>query len=54
MVHQECQPQVIDLADFVGSTGQLAEYVTKNKFREFIVGTEREMLHALKKGKIKK
>jgi len=49
MVHPECQPQVIDLADFVGSTGQMAEYVAKNKSREFIVGTERGMLHALQK-----
>jgi len=49
MVHPECQLQVIDLADFVGSTSQMAEYVAKNKSREFIVGTERGMLHALQK-----
>jgi len=49
MVHPECQPQVIDLADFVGSTSQMSEYVAKNKSREFIVGTERGMLHALQK-----
>lgn len=49
MVHPECGPKVIDLADFVGSTGQMAEYVAKNKSREFIVGTERGMLHALQK-----
>ena len=49
MVHPECQPEVIDLADFVGSTGQMAEYVAKDKSREFIVGTERGMLHALQK-----
>jgi len=49
MVHPECPSQVIDLADFVGSTSQMAEYVAKNKSREFIVGTERGMLHALQK-----
>jgi quinolinate synthase len=49
MVHPECQPRVIDLADFVGSTSQMAEYVAKNKSREFIVGTEKGMLHALRK-----
>ncbi len=49
MVHPECQPQVIDLADFVGSTSQMSEYVAKNKSREFIVGTERGMLHTLQK-----
>jgi len=49
MIHPECQPQVIGLADFVGSTSQMAEYVAKNKSRKFIVGTERGMLHALQK-----
>lgn len=49
MAHPECQPEVIDLADFVGSTSQMAEYVAKNKSEEFIVGTERGMLHALQK-----
>ena len=49
MVHPECQPEVIDLADFVGSTSQMAEYVAENKSGEFIVGTERGMLHALQK-----
>jgi len=49
MVHPECQPEVIDLADFVGSTSQMAEYVAKNKSREFIVGTEKGMVHALQK-----
>ena len=47
MAHPECQPEVIDLADFVGSTSQMAEYVAKDKSEEFIVGTERGMLHAL-------
>lgn len=49
MVHPECQPEVIDLADFVGSTSQMSEYVTKNESREFIVGTEKGMLHGLQK-----
>jgi len=49
MAHPECQPEVIDLADFVGSTSQMAEYVAKDKSEEFIVGTERGMLHALQK-----
>lgn len=49
MVHPECQPEVQDLADFVGSTGQMAEHVAKSESRVFIVGTERGMLHALQK-----
>ena len=49
MAHPECQPEVIDLADFVGSTSQMAEYVAKDQSEEFIVGTERGMLHTLQK-----
>jgi quinolinate synthase len=49
MVHPECQPEVIDLADFVGSTSQMAEYVAKNESKEFIIGTEKGMLHELRK-----
>lgn len=48
IAHPECQPEVIDLADYVGSTSQMAKYVSKNSCREFIVGTEKGMLHELK------
>ncbi len=49
MVHPECQSEVQDLADFVGSTGQMAGHVAKSESRAFIVGTERGMLHTLQK-----
>lgn len=49
IVHPECRPEVIDLADFVGSTRQMAEYVGRSKSREFIVGTENGILHSLRK-----
>ncbi len=48
MVHPECPPEIISLADYVGSTAQMAKYAFKNSFKEFIVGTEKGMLHNLK------
>jgi len=47
IVHPECQPEVISLANYVGSTSQMAKYVSKNSCKEFIVGTEKGMLHEL-------
>jgi len=48
MVHPECPPEVIELADYVGSTAQMARYASETNFKEFIVGTEKGMLHKLK------
>ncbi len=48
MVHPECPPEIIRLADYVGSTAQMAKYASKSSFKEFIVGTEKGMLHNLK------
>ncbi len=47
MVHPECPPDVISLADYVGSTAQMAKYASKNNFKEFIVGTEKGIIHNL-------
>ena len=38
IVHPECIPQVIELADFVGSTKQLADYVAEHD--KVTIGTE--------------
>ena len=48
MVHPECPPEVISLADYVGSTAQMAKYASKSSFKEFIVGTEKGIIHNLK------
>jgi len=48
MVHPECPPEVTSLADYVGSTAQMAKYASRNNSKEFIVGTENGMLHNLK------
>ncbi len=48
IVHPECPKEIIDIADFTGSTSQMANYVSKNNAKEFIVGTEIGMLYTLK------
>jgi len=49
IVHPECRPEVLDLADFIGSTAQLIDYAVKSEDKEFIVGTEIGVLHRLEK-----
>lgn len=40
VVHPECRPEVVQIADFVGSTTAIIEYCKKSASQEFIVGTE--------------
>ncbi|TLS48638.1 quinolinate synthase NadA [Paenibacillus antri] len=40
VVHPECRPEVVKLADFVGSTTAIIDYCKKSDHQEFIVGTE--------------
>jgi quinolinate synthase len=49
IVHPECRPEVIDLADNVFSTGGMVTHIKRSKISKFIIGTEIGMLHRLKK-----
>ena len=49
MVHPECTPPVIALADKVLSTGGMCKYAKESKASEIIVGTEIGILHRLRK-----
>lgn len=40
LVHPECQPKVVALADYVGSTSGIMDYARKSDAKEFIIGTE--------------
>jgi quinolinate synthase len=40
LVHPECIPDVVALADFVGSTSAIMEYAEKTDHKDFIIGTE--------------
>ncbi len=40
VVHPECRPEVVKLADFVGSTTAIIKYCRESDCQEFIIGTE--------------
>ncbi len=40
VVHPECRPEVVQCADFVGSTTAILEYCKNSPHHEFIIGTE--------------
>jgi quinolinate synthase len=49
VVHPECTPEVIALADEVLSTSGMCRYAQRDEVREMIVGTEMGIIHRLKK-----
>ncbi len=49
IAHPECEEAVLEVADFVGSTSQLINFVNTNSNQEFIVGTENGILHKMMK-----
>ena len=49
VVHPECTPEVIALADEVLSTGGMCRYAQRDEVREMIVGTEVGIIHRLRK-----
>ncbi len=49
VVHPECRPEVIELADAVLSTGGICRYAAQPEVRELIVGTENGIIHRLQK-----
>jgi len=48
LVHPECTPKVVEMADFVGSTAQIINETVRSQSQEFIIGTESGVLHRLK------
>jgi quinolinate synthase len=49
VVHPECAPDVIDLADAVRSTAGILNYVKNSPDKEFIIGTEEGFIYTLQK-----
>jgi quinolinate synthase len=49
MVHPECLPQVVALADAVLSTSKMCQFAKETDAREIIVGTEVGLIYRLKK-----
>ncbi|MBE3089563.1 MAG: quinolinate synthase NadA [Actinobacteria bacterium] len=49
LVHPECTPDVIEIADKVASTGGMLSFVKQSTKKEFIIGTEIGLIYRLKK-----
>ncbi len=49
IAHPECEDHVLQLADFVGSTSKLLEFVQRDAGTKYIVGTEMGILHTMHK-----
>jgi quinolinate synthase len=49
LVHPECRPEIIDIADHALSTNGMVNYAKESDSKEFIIGTEKELCYRLKK-----
>ncbi len=49
IAHPECEPHILDMADYIGSTSGLLAYIQKSSATEFIVGTEAGIIHQMQK-----
>lgn len=47
--HPECPPEVLQLADFIGSTSAIIDWIAAHPASEFIVMTESGVQHTLKR-----
>lgn len=54
IVHPECLPEVVSMADAVLSTSQMVKFAKESEAKEFIVGTEIGLIYRLKKDNPKK
>ena len=44
LVHPECRPEVVELADYVGSTTGIMNFAKSSDAKEFIIGTENSIV----------
>lgn len=49
LMHPECEPDTLELADYIGSTSGIIEYASSSDADTFIICTESGVLHELKK-----
>ena len=49
IVHPECPSRIRDLAEYIGSTSKMTTYTQESEADEFIVGTDDNFIHHLKK-----
>lgn len=49
LVHPECRQEVRDIADYIGSTGQIIQYAGESNSNQFLIVTEDGILYELNK-----
>jgi quinolinate synthase len=49
IAHPECKAQILEIADFIGSTSALLKYSKEDSCHEFIVATETGIIHQMEK-----
>ena len=49
MVHPECEPEIVEMADASLSTGGMLKFAAETSVKQIIVGTELGIIHRLKK-----
>lgn len=49
IAHPECPENILNYANFIGSTSALLKYISKNNSKKFIVATEPHIIHQMKK-----
>lgn len=48
LVHPECPKEVVELADFVGSTSEIITYAGQDEAQSFLIGTESGVMYELR------
>ena len=49
LVHPECKKEILEEADYIGSTSGIIDFVTKDNSMEYIIGTEIGVIYELNK-----
>ncbi len=49
IAHPECEPHILEMADYIGSTTGLLKYTMSDPTQEYIVATEAGILHQMQK-----
>ncbi len=49
LAHPECRPEVLEVADVIRSTAGMLSFVRQAREEEFIIGTEKGIIHTLAK-----
>ena len=49
IAHPECPENILNHADFIGSTSSLLKFISTNESKRFIVATEPHIIHQMKK-----